>query len=73
MGVKGNMVLENSNHNRIIVGVVIIGVIILAVYLGTSVFFINRFYLGSTINCVSVSGKTVNEAYDEIISNAKNY
>lgn len=52
---------------------VIIGVIILAVYLGTSVFFINRFYLGSTINCVSVSGKTVNEAYDEIISNAKNY
>ncbi|BBK75736.1 L,D-transpeptidase family protein [Clostridium butyricum] len=67
------MILENSNHNRIIVGVVIIGVIILAVYLGTSVFFINRFYLGSTINCVSVSGKTVNEAYDEIISNAKNY
>lgn len=67
------MELEKSSHNKIIIGAAGVGGVILAVYLGTSVFFINRFNPGSTINCVSVSGKTVNEAHDEIADTAKNY
>lgn len=67
------MELEKSNHSKIIVAAAGIGGAVLAMYLGTSVFFINRFNPGSTINCVSVSGKTVNEAYDEIADEAKNY
>ena len=67
------MELEKSNRNKAIIVVAGVGGAILAMYLGTSVFFINRFSPNSTINCVSVSGKTVNEAYDEIINKSQNY
>ena len=67
------MELEKTNHNKIIIVAAGIGGVVLAMYLGTSAFFINRFNPGSTINCMSVSGKTVNEAYDEIVNEAKKY
>lgn len=47
--------------------------VILAIYLGVTVFFIGRFYPGSTINCINVSGKTVLEADNEILDETKNY
>ena len=67
------MELERTNSSKIIIVASGISGVVLAIYLGTSAFFINRFNPGSTINCVSVSGKTVNEAHDEIINKAKNY
>ena len=67
------MELERSNHKKILVISAGVGGAILAMYLGTTVFFINRFNPKSTINCISVSGKTVNEADAEVADRAKNY
>ena len=63
------MELEKRIYKKLIVA---IGVV-LVIYIGGSIFFINRFYPGSTINCVNVSGKTVNQAHDEILDKTKNY
>ena len=67
------MELEKGNHHKIIIGAVGIGGAIIAIYLGATIFFVNRFYPGSTINCVNVSGKTVEEADDELFNQTKAY
>ena len=63
------MKLEKRIYKKIIVAIVVV----LVIYFGTSIFFINRFHPGSTINCINVSGKTVNQAYDEMLDKTKNY
>ena len=44
-----------------------------AIYLGMSAYFINHFYFGTTINCVNVAGKNINEANEELASQIKEY
>lgn len=67
------MKLEKINHRTVIIGLVGVVGVILAIYLGITVFFIERFYPGSTINCINVSGKTVTEADNGILDETKNY
>lgn len=46
---------------------------LVAIYSIVSIHFINHFYFGSTINRVDVSGKTVQEAEEEILSKMDTY
>ncbi|MBE6068768.1 MAG: peptidoglycan-binding protein [Clostridium lundense] len=39
---------------------------LLSMYLAMSVYFMNRFYFGSSVNCINVSGKTIQEANNEL-------
>lgn len=39
---------------------------LLSMYLAMSVYFMNRFYFGSSVNCINVSGKTIQEANKEL-------
>ncbi len=64
---------KSSNNKKIFIGGIVIGGAILAMYVGTSIFFINRFNPGSTINCISVSGKTVDEAFNEMVNQSEIY
>ncbi|WP_194191498.1 L,D-transpeptidase family protein [Clostridium chrysemydis] len=45
--------------------VIIIGVI-LVIYLGVSIFFINRFYFGTKINGIDIGGQTIQGAIDKV-------
>lgn len=47
--------------------------LVLAVYLGFSVYFIDRFYFGSVINGVEYGGKTKDEVEQSIDDDIKNY
>lgn len=42
-------------------------------YLGVSVFFMNHFYIGTKINGVDVSSKTINKAEEQVLSAISNY
>lgn len=62
-----------SKYKRIVIGSVITFGTLLIIYLGMSIYFINHFYFGATINCINVAGKTVNEVNEEIATDIKNY
>ncbi|MBP2033275.1 hypothetical protein J2Z42_001978 [Clostridium algifaecis] len=47
--------------------------ILLVIYFGISAYFTNHFYFGSKIDCVSVSGKTVEEVNKQMASHIKSY
>lgn len=55
-------------------GNIIIGICILAlIYLCASIYFIKHFNLGTIVNGVNISGKTINEASEEIMDEIKGY
>lgn len=58
---------HKKKRSKNIKGLVIAICVVIAMYLGVSVFFMNHFYFGSEINNIKVAGKTVTEA-DELIS-----
>lgn len=58
-----------SNKNIII----IIICAVVAIYLGTAIYFKNHFYLGSKINGINVSGMTVEEVESTLESQFKSY
>lgn len=62
-----------TRKNKIILGIIILLFALIVIYIGFSIYFKNRFYLGSSINSVSVAGKTVQEADDTISSEVQNY
>lgn len=69
---------KNNGHKRIRVDrrviYILIGVgILLAIYLGLSIFFLHHFMLGTTINGENFSGKTVEQVEDYVEANVKNY
>lgn len=47
--------------------------LLIIMYSGTVLYFKNHFYLGTTINGINASGKTVEEVNKEFTSKAKNY
>lgn len=63
--------INSSTKVWIIVGAAVLSVIIL--YLGISLFFMNRFYFGTKVNNISIAGKTVDEANEYISSEIKDY
>lgn len=54
-------------------GVIIFVCVLLCMYLGMSIYFINHFYFGSSINCINVSGKSVKDAEAKILAEANGY
>lgn len=52
--------------------VIIIGVI-LVIYLGVSIFYINRFYFGTKINGIEIGGQTIEGAVNKVEENIGSY
>lgn len=46
---------------------------LLSMYLAMSIYFMNRFYFGSSINCINVSGKTIEDADKQMSSELTSY
>lgn len=64
---------KDTNRKKIIIGVIISISILLAIYLGMSMYFVNHFYFGSSVNSISISGDTVEEANKKIEDKIGNY
>lgn len=57
---------KKNKYNKIVVRAITSLCIVLSIYLGLSIYFINHFYFGSKINGISVSGKTMEAVEKQI-------
>ena len=64
---------RSNNHSKVILGGVISLCSLMAIYLGVSLYCINHFNFGSTINGIDVSGRTVEEAENKLSSEINKY
>lgn len=67
------MEIEKKKNNKVLLGIIISICGLGAVYLGTSFYFVNHFNIGSKVNSIDVSGKTIDEADTEIMSKISSY
>lgn len=67
------MEIEKKKSNKVLLGLIISLCGLSTVYLGTSIYLINRFNIGTKINSIDVSGKTIDEANSEIMSKINSY
>lgn len=66
--------MRKKNRNRkIMIGFIVSFCILTVIYFGMSIYFKSHFYFGTKINSISVSGKTVEEAKNKILSEANLY
>lgn len=54
-------------------GVIVSISILILIYLSMSIYFLNHFYFGSSVNCIDISGKSVKDAETKILTEAENY
>ena len=74
MEIKDQEVEKSVNKKRrIIIGSVIVISALLIIYLSTSLYFVKRFYFGSMINGVSVTGKTAEDIEADILAESEAY
>ena len=64
---------KKSKSNKIVIGSIVFAGVLLGIYLGMSIFFMNHFYFGTVINNVNAKGKTVTEVEETIISQMADY
>lgn len=64
---------RKNKPNKIIMGIIISFCVLLVLYFGITIYFSNHFYFGSTISCVNVSGKTVEEVEEQMIAEVEEY
>ena len=64
---------QKNKRNIIIIGIIISFFTLLAIYFGITMYFMNHFYFGSTISCINVSGKTVEEVDEQMPSEVEEY
>ncbi|WP_297421159.1 L,D-transpeptidase/peptidoglycan binding protein [Clostridium sp.] len=64
---------KSKYNRRIIIGIIISFSALLAVYLGVTMFFMNHFYFGTTVNCISVAGETVEEVDSQMPTKIEEY
>ncbi|MGL5152275.1 MAG: L,D-transpeptidase family protein [Clostridium sp.] len=64
---------EKRNVSTAVKAGVITFALIIGIYVGISIYYSSRFTLGSSINSISVSGKTVEEANEELTKAYKTY
>lgn len=64
---------EQKTRKYLIISIVISICCLASVYLGISVYFMDRFYFGSTVNCVNVAGETVEEAEKHVSDEVNSY
>jgi hypothetical protein len=62
-----------KNRKRILIGAAVTFSSLLIIYLGMSLYFINHFYIGTTINGISVSGKSVKKAEEKLKAQLRSY
>jgi lipoprotein-anchoring transpeptidase ErfK/SrfK len=74
MEIKDQEVEKSVNiKRRIIIGIIISISILLIIYLSTSLYFMKRFYFGTMINGVSVTGKTTEDIEADILAESEAY
>ncbi|WP_346889811.1 peptidoglycan binding domain-containing protein [Clostridium sp. UBA1056] len=74
MDIKEQELEKSVNLRKRTIIVIIISLItLLIVYLGTSLYFMDRFYFGSKINGVSVTGKTTEDIETDILAENEAY
>lgn len=54
-------------------GLIIALGVLLVIYFGAAIYYMNHFYYGSVVNCISASGKTVEEVKSEVEAQLKDY
>ena len=64
---------QKSKLNKITMGIIISFCALIIIYFGMTLYFTNHFYLGSTISCVNVSGKTVEEVNEQMPAEIEEY
>jgi vancomycin resistance protein YoaR len=64
---------QKNKRNIISVGIIISFFTLLVIYFGITMYFMNHFYFGSTISCINVSGKTVEEVDAQMPSEVEEY
>lgn len=67
------MEVQGNKRTKIVIRLMISLCIFISVYLGMSAYFVNHFYFGTKINYVDVSGKTVEEAEEQIAFEFRTY
>lgn len=64
---------KKNRTRKVMIGVIVSFCILIVIYFGMSIYFKSHFYFGTKINSISVSGKTVEEAKEKILSEASLY
>lgn len=67
------MIKQKNKTNIIAIGIIISFFTLTVIYFGTTMYFMNHFYFGSTVSCISVSGKTVEEVDEQMPAEVKEY
>ena len=74
MDIKEQELEKSVNLRKRTIIVIIISLItVLIIYLGTSLYFMDRFYFGSKINGVSITGKTTKDIEADILAENEAY
>ncbi|MPQ30499.1 peptidoglycan-binding protein [Clostridium estertheticum] len=60
-------------HKKIVSGITISIFILLIIYFGMAIYFMNHFYFGSVINNINVSGKSVGDVNKQMASEIQTY
>jgi len=69
----GIMKKQKKNGKKILITILGVTLILAIMYFATAVYFKDRFYYGTAINCISVSGKTEEEANSQLAAEQENY
>lgn len=64
---------EKNKRNKIVNGIIISFCASFVLYFGMTMYFTNHFYFGSTISCINVSGKTVQEVEEQMPTEVGEY
>ena len=64
---------QKNKHNIIVAGIIISFFTLLVIYFGTTMYFMKHFYFGSTVSCINVSGKTVEEVEEQMPYEVEEY
>ena len=64
---------RSKKRNIILISIGSIVIVLLIIYFGMSVYFRNHFYYGSEINCISVSGKSIDQVEEELPKEVESY
>lgn len=64
---------KKNRYNKIIKGIIISFCTLLILYFGMTIYFTNHFFFGSTVSCINVSGKTLEEVEKQLPSEVEEY
>ncbi|MFT5871545.1 MAG: hypothetical protein ACI8WT_000465 [Clostridium sp.] len=62
-----------KRHKKIVIGIIISICTLFVIYLGMAIYFMNHFYFGSAINCINVSGESVEDVNEQMASELNTY